>query len=60
MIRERDELKGKIERAECAIGVRPYGMDEEDANYLNTQVGYMRQYLDVLERRITKAEGKNA
>lgn len=60
MITERDELNGKIKKAKKAVENPPYGTDQEDINLLETQVGYMEQYLDVLNRRIQKAGGNNA
>ena len=58
MLQEKEDLEGKIKRAKKAIENQPYGMDQEDMNLLETQVGYMEQYLDVLKRRITKAGGR--
>lgn len=58
MLQEKEDLEGKIKRAKKAVENPPYGMDLEDKNYLETQIGYMEQYLDVLNRRITKAGGQ--
>ena len=58
MLQEREDLEGKIKRAKKAVENPPYGTDEEDMSLLETQVEYMEQYLDVLERRIKKARGK--
>ena len=57
MLQEKEDLEGKIKRAKKAIENQPYGMDQEDTNLLEAQVGYMEQYLDVLNRRISKAGG---
>ena len=58
MIVERDDLTGKIKKAKKAIENPPFGSDEEGLNLLTTQVGFMEQYLDVLERRIKHEEDK--
>lgn len=58
MLQEKEDLEGKIKRAKKAVENPPYGMDLEDKNYLETQIGYMEQYLDVLNRRIQKAGGR--
>jgi hypothetical protein len=60
MLQEKEDLEGKIKRAKKAVENPPYGMDLEDKNYLETQIGYMEQYLDVLNQRIQKAGGNNA
>ena len=57
MLQEKEDLEGKIKRAKKAVENPPYGMDLEDKNFLETQIGYMEQYLDVLNRRIQKAGG---
>lgn len=58
MIVERDDLKGKIAKAKKAIENPPYGSDQEGLNLLETQVGFMEQYLEVLEKRISHEEAK--
>jgi len=58
MVTERDDLKGKISKCKKALENPPYGSDQEGMNLLETQVGFMEQYLDVLERRISHEEGK--
>ena len=58
MLVEKDNLVGKIKKAKKAIENPPFGSDEEGMNLLNTQVGFMEQYLDVLKRRIEHEEGK--
>ena len=52
MITERDDLKGKIARANKVLENPPYGSTEEGLNLLASQVPHMEKYLDVLERRI--------
>lgn len=58
MITERDDLKGKIARCRKALENPPFGSDQEGMNLLETQVGFMKQYLDVLERRIKREAEK--
>lgn len=58
MITERDDLKGKITRCKKALENPPYGSDQEGLNLLETQVSFMEQYLDVLERRIKHEAAK--
>ena len=58
MITERDDLKGKIVRCRKALENPPFGSDQEGLNLLETQVGFMEQYLDVLERRIKHEAAK--
>lgn len=60
MLQEKEDLEGKIKRAKKAVENPPYGMDLEGKNLLETQIGYMEQYLDVLNLRIQKAGGNNA
>lgn len=58
MLVEKDNLVGKIKKAKKAIENPPFGADTEGMNLLNTQVGFMEQYLDVLKRRIKHEEEK--
>lgn len=58
MITERDDLKGKIKRANEAIANPPFGSDEEDMKMLSMQVQAMETYLFWLEKRIAKKGGK--
>lgn len=58
MYNERDDLKGKIEKAKKALENPPYGSDEEGLKLLALQLTHMEKYLNVLERRITYEEGK--
>lgn len=52
MIAEAEELDGRIARAENALKNPPFGSDLEGLNLLETQVGFMKQYSDILHRRI--------
>lgn len=52
MITEKTDLEGKIKKAKKAVENPPFGSDTEGLNLLETQIGFMEQYLDVLERRI--------
>lgn len=54
MITERDDLKGKIKRAEKAIENPPFGTDKESIELLTKQVAAMKDYLYWLEHRIKK------
>ena len=58
MITERDDLKGKIAKAKKVLENPPFGSDQEGLDLLETQVGFMEQYLDVLERRIKHEAAK--
>ena len=58
MLVEKDNLVGKIKKAKKAIENPPFGSDEEGINLLTAQVGFMEQYLDVLEKRIKHEEEK--
>lgn len=58
MIVERDDLKGKIAKAKKAIENPPYGSDTEGLSLLSEQVTHMKNYLEVLEKRITHEEAK--
>ena len=58
MITERDDLKGKIAKAKKVLENPPFGSDQEGLDLLETQVGFMEQYLDVLERRIKREAEK--
>lgn len=53
-----EDLEGKIKRAKKAVENPPYGSDTEGMNLLETQIGYMEQYADVLKRRIAHEEEK--
>lgn len=58
MIQEQKDLEGKIKKAKEVVTKNPFGMTIEERNYLETQIGYMEQYLDVLKRRIDIAKIK--
>lgn len=52
MIREKEDLEGKIKRAKKAIKNPPYGMDKTQHALLVKQVTAMEVYLDCLTERI--------
>lgn len=52
MITERDDLKGKITRAEKAVSNPPFGADEKSITLLRNQLKPMKEYLAILEDRI--------
>lgn len=52
MIREKEELEGKIKRAKKAIESPPYGMDKNQIALLVKQVKAMEDYLNWLTERI--------
>lgn len=56
---EKSELENRLKKAKAALLNPPYGSDEEGLNLLNTQVGYMEHYLDILELRIQHEERKS-
>lgn len=58
MLVERDDLKGKINKAEKVINNPPYGSDKEGLNMLSKQLEGMKTYLYWLNERIEK-EGAN-
>lgn len=58
MIQEQKDLEGKIKKGKEAVNSNPFGMTVEEKNYLETQIGYMEQYLDVLKKRIDIAKNK--
>lgn len=58
MIQEQKDLEGKIRKAKEAVNNNPFGMTEEEKNYLETQTVYMEQYLDILKKRIDLAKNK--
>lgn len=58
MIQEKEDLEGKIRKAQKALDGNPFGITCEEKNLLETQVGYMTQYLYVLEKRIEIAKNK--
>lgn len=52
MIREKEDLEGKIARADAALQRPPYGMDKENKRLLGEQVSHMKAYLAFLNKRI--------
>lgn len=52
MITEKQDLEGKIARAEKVIQTNPFDLDETSKHLLGKQVGAMKVYLDILEQRI--------
>lgn len=52
MIREKEDLEGKIAKADAALQRPPYGMDKENKRLLGEQVSHMKAYLRVLSTRI--------
>ena len=58
MITERNDLKGRICRANKAIENPPFGSDKEGMKMLSQQVTAMESYLYWLEKRIEKERGK--
>ena len=52
MIKEKEDLEGKIKRAKKAIENPPYGMDKTQSALLVKQVKAMEVYFDCLTERI--------
>ena len=52
MIKEKEDLEGKIKRAKKAIENPPYGMDKTQSALLVKQVKAMEEYLACLTERI--------
>ena len=52
MITEKDDLIGKIKKAENAITNNPFNMDKEERDLLKEQIPYMKSYLAILQSRI--------
>lgn len=52
MIREKEDLEGKIARADAALQRPPYGMNEENKRLLGKQLYHMKAYLFFLNKRI--------
>jgi tRNA1(Val) A37 N6-methylase TrmN6 len=49
---EKEELEGRIKRADKAIQNPPYNADEKSIELLKQQVEYMRGYSDILHQRL--------
>lgn len=52
MIREKEELDGRITKAVAALQRPPYGMDKENKYLLGQQVEHMKAYSAILDKRI--------
>ena len=55
---EKEELDGRISRAEKAIENPPYGSDSAGIDLLKKQVRAMRVYQEILQQRIEYEVGK--
>ena len=55
---EKEELDGRINRAEKAIENPPYGSDNVGIDLLKKQVRAMRVYQEILQQRIEYEVGK--
>ena len=58
MVKEKEDLEGKIKRAKKAIENPPYGMDKTQSALLVKQVKAMEEYLNILNQRIEYELGK--
>ncbi len=58
MLREKEDLEGKIKRAKKAIESDPFDMDKTQKLLLAAQVKHMESYLDVLKERIEYEKNK--
>lgn len=59
MIIEKDDLSGKIRRAENAVQNPPYGSDKHGLSLLAKQIEIMKSYEQKLEERIEYERGKH-
>lgn len=59
MIREKEELAGRIRRAEKAVSCAPFGMDKTQTLLLAEQIKAMRSYFDTLSQRIDYDKNKD-
>lgn len=57
MIKERDDLKGRIKKAKNALENNPFDMTDIGFELLKKQVEAMETYLDVLNQRIEYESG---
>ena len=57
MIKERDDLKGKIKKAIAALENNPFDMTETGKELLTEQVKSMESYLAILNQRIEYESG---
>lgn len=58
MITEKEELQGRIKKAEKAIEKPPFGIDKTGLLLLAEQVNAMKNYLSCLVARIEYEQGK--
>jgi len=58
MITEKKDLEGKIKKAQQAIDSNPYGMDVTQKDLLCKQLGFMKNYLDCLNKRLEYERSK--
>lgn len=49
---EKEELEGRIKKADKAIQNPPYNADKKSIELLKQQVEYMRGYSDILHQRL--------
>ena len=52
MIKERDDLKGRIKKANASLENNPFDMTETGKELLTEQVKSMESYLAILNQRI--------
>lgn len=52
MVREKQDLEGKIARAEKVIATNPFDLNEMGRHLLEKQVQAMKVYCDILAQRI--------
>ena len=60
MIKEREELKGRIRKAKKALESNPFDMTDTGRMLLQEQVKAMGEYLDILVQRIEYESGGDA
>lgn len=57
MVREKEDLEGKIKKAKAALEKRPFDMTDIGFELLTKQVEAMKSYLNVLNQRIEYESG---
>jgi hypothetical protein len=57
MVREKEDLAGKIKKAKAALEKRPFDMTDIGYELLKKQVEAMETYLNVLNQRIEYESG---
>ena len=57
MVREKEDLEGKIKKAKAALEKRPFDMTDIGFELLTKQVEAMESYLNVLNQRIEYESG---